>query len=241
MTQLFTVASYNIWFDKTLCLERTLSLIDSINMLNPDVICLQEVRPEIYDVLIQFLTEYKYYFPKKLTKTYGCVTFSKHQIIKCLDYPYITTNNKIEIVIANTHFESLFKKNIENTVKLKQYENTRVVLDSLYAEYQNVILCSDTNVMTNEEILFDSQFKNNLWIDAWKLKGTDLNKYTYDSENNVYLQLQQSKFRSRIDRILYKTNNLIIDNFDIITKNNECVEISDHFGIYATFMRNMNN
>ncbi len=263
MSQLFTVVSYNIWFDKTLCLERTISLIESINLLNPDVICFQEVRPEIYDILIQFLIEYKYYFPEKLKKTYGCVTFSKYPITKCLDYLYSnskmgrsliitkidyphqiisdnindTSTNKIEITVANTHFESLFKKNTENKIKLEQYENARIVLDSLYAEYQNVILCSDTNVMINEEILFDSQFKNNLWIDAWKIKGTALNKYTYNSEKNVHLQLkhQQSKFKSRLDRILYKTNNCVIDNFDIIVKNDESIEISDHFGIYANF------
>ena len=262
MSQLFTVASYNIWFDKTLCLERALSLIESINLLNPDVICLQEVRPEIYDILVEFLIEYKYYFPKKLKKTYGCVTFSKHPIIKCLDYSYSNSqmgrsliitkidytyhtilensdneiNKKIEIVVANTHFESLFKKNIENKTKLEQYKNARVVLDSLHAEYRNVVLCSDTNVMKNEEVLFDLQFKNNSWIDAWEVKGTELNKYTYNSENNVYLQIQQSKFKSRLDRILYKIDNCIIDNFDIIVKNNEVVEISDHYGIYAKFV-----
>lgn len=261
MSNVFTVVSYNIWFDLTMCLERTLSLIESINMLKADVICLQEVRPDIYEVLTTILKEYRYHFPKKINKDYGCVTFSRYPITKCLDlgypntsmgrsllitkidYPYhvITEDgnamDKVEIVVANSHFESLFKRNTENEVKLKQYEVARTTLESLYQTYKNVILCSDTNVMVHEEDKFEGQFDDNSWIDAWKVKGSNLNKYTYDSEFNIYLKIKLSKvkYKSRIDRIMFKTDNCFIEEFNTVNKNNDSVEPSDHFGVYSKF------
>jgi exonuclease III len=241
----FKVLSYNIWFDETLCLERTISLVNIIGELQPDVICLQEVRPDIHEILVMLLKEYKYSFPQKLIKKYECVTFSKHPIIKCLNYPYKNSgmgrslsiiqlcNDNTDIIVANSHFESLFKKS-ENTIKLKQYEMARTLLDSLYESYQNVILCSDTNVMLHEEDKFNREFHNNKWIDIWTTKGNESNKFTYDSENNIYLKLLKDKYRSRIDRILFKAGNLDIDKFDLI-KNTE-LEPSDHFGIYGEFV-----
>ena len=260
MTNDLIVLSYNIWFDKAMCFERTASLCEYIISNNADVVCLQEVRPEIFEILISLLKDFKYYFPKKINKDYGCVTFSKYQISKCLDFQYYNSSmgrsllitkinyphkneynvvNNIDIVIANSHFESLFKKYQENEVKLKQYEIARQFLDTLYVTYKNVILCSDTNVMQNEEYKFDQEFEQNLWIDCWKIKGTTLNEFTYDSKLNSHLNIKLMKFplRSRIDRILYKTNNCYIDNFDIIKSNNtNNIEPSDHFGVYCKFL-----
>lgn len=261
MTNILTILSYNIWFDKTMCLERTISLCDHINTLKADVVCLQEVRPEIYEILIVLLGDLRYHFPKKINKEYGCVTFSRYPISKCLDSPYPNSNmgrsllitkidypyhiinedgnsvDKVEIVIANSHFESLFKKNTENDAKLKQYEISRNMLEMLYNTFKNVILCSDTNVMSHEEPKFDQQFEHNSWIDVWKIKGSNLNKFTYDSENNVYLKIKLSKFKfkSRIDRILCKTDNCFIEEFNIIKGNGSNIEPSDHFGIYGKF------
>jgi len=164
-------------------------------------------------------------------------------LITQIDYPYHIINedgnavDKVEIVVANSHFESLFKKNVVNDVKLEQYEVARNILESLYKTYGNVIMCSDTNVMHHEEVQFDQQFENNSWIDVWKVKGSNLNKFTYDSENNVYLKFRLSRFKlkSRIDRILCKANNCFIEEFNIIKSNGDNAEPSDHFGIFGKF------
>jgi exonuclease III len=244
----FKVISYNIWFSDNQSLERTLSLINCINSLNPDVICLQEVRSDIHEILTMLLNNYKYCFPKKITKGYDCVTFSKHPIHKCLNFPYKNSNmgrglyvvqiryNNIDMIIANSHFESLFKKNVENETKMQQYQTARSLLDSLHQTYKNVILCSDTNVMSHEEETFDKEFKDNGWIDAWAEKGNDTNKYTYDSENNAYLKikLQQVKYKSRIDRIFSKSVNCQLAEFDMIGGYD--IEPSDHFGIVTSYM-----
>jgi exonuclease III len=260
MTNVITVMSYNIWFDRKLALDRTLSLCNFINKNKVGIICLQEVTPEIYEILIMLLQDYRYHFPKKI-KGYGCVTFSKYPITKCLDFPY--TNSKmgrslvitkidypyhlvnedgntvenVEIVIANSHFESIFNKNTENEIKIKQYQMANEILESMYNNYKNIIFCSDTNVMQHEDDTFSNIFyTKNEWTDAWIKKGSEINKFTYDSENNLYLKTRfNKKIRSRIDRILSKSNNCTVQEFNIIKGDIENLEPSDHFGIYAKF------
>lgn len=260
MTNVITVVSYNIWFDNTLSLERTIGLIELMNRLKPDVICLQEVKPDIYEILITLLNDYEYHFPKKLNKIYGCVTFSKYPISKCaefeynsmmgrsllitkIDYPYITpcddnSMDNIDIIIGNSHFESLFKRNHINETKIEQYKMARINLDELYDTYPNIIFCSDTNVMSHEEKKFDEQFIDNNWIDAWIAKGISDNKNTYDTDNNINLKKRMTnfKYKSRIDRILFKSENCFIEEFGILKGNNEILEPSDHFGVYAKFL-----
>jgi tyrosyl-DNA phosphodiesterase 2 len=255
-----TVVSYNIWFDETLRLERTVSLIQTIYNLNPDVICLQEVIPDMYEILINQLSNYRFHFPKKINKDYGTVTLSKYPISKCLDFEYKNSKmgrsliitkidypyhkqtadgiavEKLDIVIANSHFESLFKRATENETKIEQYVIAQKMLENLYTTYENVILCADTNVMLHENEKLNSIFDT--WSDAWKLKGSNLNDYTYDSETNIYLKIKLVKFvcRSRIDRIIFKTNNCVLEEFNAIKANQDCIEPSDHYGIISKFL-----
>ena len=259
MNNTFTIISYNIWFEDTLALERTVSLIKIINDINPDAICLQEVKPNIYNTLLTMLINYKYHFPKKCDKKYNCVIFSKYPIKKCLDhiygnssmgrslliakidYPYhnITEEGisveKVEIVVANTHFESVFKKKNLNEVKVEQFKIASDTLNSLYSTFDNIVFCADTNVLQHEENKFDEYFDG--WKDAWKEKGCNLSKNTYDSDSNIYLQNRfiNVTYKSRIDRILYRTNDLNIEEFHIIKGNGIIVEPSDHFGIYGKY------
>lgn len=262
MANVITICSYNIWFDETLSLERTIGLIELLNHTKPDVICLQEVKPNIYQLLITLLNDYRYHFPKKINRAYGCVTFSKYPISKCLeydykntlmgrslivtkiDYPYHTLSDdgvsvdKVDIVIANSHFESLFKKICINEGKIEQYMEARELLEKLYLSYNNVILCADTNVMSHEEQKFDEQFIDNKWIDSWTVKGSNLNKYTYDTETNIHLNMRLSKFKlkSRIDRIVFKCDNCFIEEFNTLKGMDGIIEPSDHFGVYGKYL-----
>lgn len=244
---MINVVSYNIWFDDKLSLKRTLSLANTVQTKNPDIICLQEVIPEVHDVLKLLLKDYKFCFPQKITKNYDCVIFSKYPIKKCLVYPYKNSTmgrcmtviqinfNNIDIVFANTHFESLFKKTEPNKEKIKQYEIGQQILETLYNTYKNVILCTDTNVLDHEEHYFNSIYLDNGWTDAWMKLGNENNKYTYDSEKNIHLnnKFYKTKYMSRIDRILAKGDNCKLLNFDIIK--GIILEPSDHFGVCASY------
>lgn len=247
MTNNISILSYNIWFSETLHEQRTNSLITKINELNPDVICLQEVRQPIYVTLKKnLISNYKYYYPKKVSSRYGCVIFSKHKIKKCWKYPYINSkmsrsltainitlpNTNKEIIIATSHFESIFDK--VNEEKINQYTYAKSLMNSFYKEYGNALLCADTNVIDTEEDKLNNIFHD--FIDPWTHHGSEDNKYTFNSSLNPYLLKDTKKYMSRLDRFLYKSNDLIFNDFSLINNNYKIgEEPSDHFGIYIQF------
>lgn len=250
------IINYNIWFEDILEKERLNALINLVLHKDPDIVCLQEVKPHIYDILKSHFDDYDYY-PKKIYANYGSVIFSKYAITKCLcypfnnsvmgrnivvakiDFPFVNQDlsiEKIELVITNTHFESMFSAKTENTIKLEQYKTALTVLDNLYDKYKNVIFCTDTNIIDNEESKFiptNDMFTVSNWYDAWKEMGNNSNKFTYDSFNNIYLKSKNCKYKSRLDRLLFRCDNCNIQSFDL-TKNGY-VEISDHFGLSVKF------
>lgn len=252
------VVSYNVWFSETLEIERTNSLIETIFCNDADVICMQELKPHIYEILITQLKKYKYHYPKRIEQNYGCAIISRYPISKTLtydfnnslmgrslqvvqiDYPFhnyteegVVVEN-CEIIVANTHFESVFNKQFENTTKLQQYDIAESQLNSLYEDYGNIIFCADLNILDHEEEKF---FRNSIdkWKDSWELRGNDSNKYTFDSKTNIYLQIKKYKYRSRLDRILFRTDECVLDEFRRLEGVQGSTQPSDHYGVLCKF------
>ena len=252
MTGSLSIVSYNIWFDTYLATERIISLIVHLHETNSDIICLQEVKQNIYSILINNLCEYGYHYPKYIPGRYGCVIFSKYPIeegiIKNFSnssmgrYMVVATINlnykeklnvpSLNIIIANTHFESLFYN--KNSKKIEQYQTAKKILDVLYKKYRNVIFCADTNILPHEEKEFIAT-DDDLWYDGWKMKGNKNNKYTFDGDSNIYLKIKKKKYKSRLDRLLYRADSWKLNEFDILKTLKGYLPPSDHFGIYGTF------
>ena len=258
-----SVMSYNIWFDENERDKRLLSLINTIKQNNPDIVCLQEVIPDIAKILNNKLgNTYNYIYPEEIEQSYGCMIFSRYKITKYEDQEYNKTFmgrklcyavieynmigndipgdnqfivSKQNVVIATSHFESEFKK--INGIKTEQYINARKLLNDLYNTYGPVIFCSDTNILPHEEKYFITNDKN--WSDAWKENGCDnLIEYTYDTKLNLNLKNRnfQKEIRSRIDRIIYRGNSVLNPlYFKLIKGDQNNIEPSDHFGIMAEF------
>jgi endonuclease/exonuclease/phosphatase family metal-dependent hydrolase len=255
---LFKIMSYNIWFDKLARITRTNKLIETILKERPNVVCLQEVVSETRTILLQKLQhQYPYHYPSTMDHRYGCLILSKHSIIKsetkafpsnmgrALDLITINLGNSSDssnssdgkIIIGNTHFESEFEK--DNVVKKVQYKMASSFLQQIFLKtnvddnLMGTFLCSDTNVTQYDEHEFDDTFK--LMSDAWIVGGlNNEHKYTYDTETNIYIRDSESTIRARLDRILFRSaNNLIQRNFKTI--NNDDFEISDHYGIIGEY------
>lgn len=259
-----SVLSFNIWFDEYAECERTAALLACIYKNDPDVVCLQEVRPHIYEKLTKNLKQYGYHYPKHVTYNYGCVILSKYKISKCLTIPYKHTSMGRQLVIAKidyprqiyknrqlyientdlmictTHLESEFNRFSKNVTKWSQIDESFEVLEDIYDSYKNVIFCLDSNLTADEERLFNFPFnQENGWDDAWITKGNPDNKFTFDGKKNVYLKQRKSRYRTRLDRILYKSNNCKLEDFQIIKDASDNVfnwiSPSDHFGILGKF------
>jgi endonuclease/exonuclease/phosphatase (EEP) superfamily protein YafD len=245
-----TVLTYNIWFDNLMLQERIISLITKIIELKPDIICLQEVREDVYNILLSNLKNYKYIHPTKITSVYGTIIMSRLPIKNCLTYPFKNSKMGRELIITNfgvvdskkkehiivcatTHFESLFNKNKPNFEKLAQYDITEQILNNMYEQYGNIIFATDTNILAHEEGSF---FSSGLWTDAYLMLGDDQKKFTYDGRKNVYLMLKKIPFRSRLDRILFRTDSCELIDYKLIeTDGKDDVEPSDHFGVLVKF------
>lgn len=248
--QHFSVLSYNIWFGDCDRLTRLEALIATIVDLDPDIICLQEVIPDIYEVLKLKLLQYPHHFPFILNNRYGSVTISKHRMEECENKEFVgsrmgrslllTTielptegNSFTSVIVGNTHFESEFQKKDLNNEKLAQYEYSYKTLNLKHKKNPNIIFCSDTNLLSHEE---DKFFSDPEWKDSWKEKGCLDEQYTYDYFTNENLRLKNvGKFRSRLDRILYRKDNLEAIEFKVIKGINGMIPPSDHHGIVAIF------
>jgi hypothetical protein len=261
-----TILNFNIWFDEYAEEERTSALLACIYKDDPDVLCFQEVKPNIFKKLILNLKKYKYYYPKNITHKYGCVIFSKYKISKCLTVPFTKTSmgreliitkidypcqvidddnlenmsiEKVEIIIATTHFESEFNRKSVNINKWSQIHESYTILNGLFEKYKNVIFSLDTNLTEYEEMKNNFIYNDNGWNDAWILKGNENNKYTFDCVNNIYLKLKKGRYRSRLDRMLFKTINCEIEDYDLVKNASNPVfswiSPSDHFGLIGKF------
>lgn len=260
LTRNFKVLSYNIWFEEHERLGRLESLMATIAESNPDVVCMQEVIPDIYEILKLKLVQYPHFFPENLDHRYGSVTMSKYPMENCIDKKFmgsrmgrsliITTINVptysntdtvpssvvcniTPIVVGNTHFESEFQRKESNNEKLYQYAHVQSTLESLHDINKNVIFCSDTNLLPHEDSLF---FSDDAWKDTWKEKGSVSEQFTYDYFTNENLRIKNvGKFRSRLDRILYRNDNLKVTKFSVIKGILGMTPPSDHHGVEATF------
>lgn len=253
------ILSFNIWFDEYHIYERLDSLLHMIEDLDPDILCLQEVTKNIYSLLRAKLPEYSHSCPDELPdERYSCIIMSKFRIsesyevaydesemgrkllISCIDIPIAIQEEsgnvyvgKKKIIVANTHFESVFKYKI-NYVKTEQFEIAHKILNDMYDQYSNVIFCADTNILEDEEPFF---FNGN-WDDAWVIDGQNTEKqFTFDSMTNHNLRkFHTTKYQNRLDRIIYRADDITQTSFDIIKDFGSRIQPSDHHPIYAEFV-----
>lgn len=237
------ILSYNIWFSRELRAERLESLVATIQNYMPDIICLQEVVPESLAVLKSTMKEYKYCFPESLEYAYGSVIMSKLPMKAQYehDFPNSVMGRKLQVcrfnindkmlVVANTHFESEFKK--ENAEKVSQMKQTEFILLNEQEEFGSVVFCADTNITDSDEASF---FTNGIWSDCWKEKGNKKEEWTYDYYANENLNGKNiGRYQSRLDRMLYISDNIKCTDYKLIKGIAGLVQPSDHFGILGEF------
>lgn len=157
--------------------------------------------------------------------------------------------NKSSVTIATCHFESEFGKH--NTIKYEQYQHVEAALRELYSitstdpkifncEKSNVILCGDFSIGgVDDGLELSKTFDVNGWLDTWRATGSDpKHEITFNRESNPYNR--ESKYHSRLDRILYLGDNIQCTQHRIIAgfqdkKTGVKYPVSDHYGVLAKF------
>ncbi|KAI3823864.1 hypothetical protein L1987_05309 [Smallanthus sonchifolius] len=211
------ILSYNVWFAEDIELRiRMRAIGDIIQLHNPDVICLQEVTPDIYSIL-QRSSWWKLYqcslsFDKAITRPYFCMQLSKLPVksFSCKQFSYsamgrelciaeVLARRDIPLVVATTHLESPCPgppkwDQMYSKERVKQAQEAVAFLK----KNPNAIFCGDMNWDDN----LDGEFPlADGWIDAW----TELNPkeigWTYDTKANPMLSANR-KLQKRLDRFL---------------------------------------
>ncbi|KAI3939362.1 hypothetical protein MKW98_022230 [Papaver atlanticum] len=216
--QTLKVLSYNVWFNEDLELHKRMKALgDLIQLHTPDVICLQEVTPTIYQIFqqsswwkvyrcsVSYEMVNKPYFCMQLsklpTKSFSCKPFSNSIMGRelCSTEIEVGGGGSKQLVIATSHLESpcpapptwnqMFSKE-----RVAQAKEAILILKGS----PNVILGGDMNW----DDKLDGQFPlPDGWVDAWsELKPGD-NGYTYDTKSNQMLSGNRT-LQKRLDRFM---------------------------------------
>ncbi|KAI3800276.1 hypothetical protein L1987_28363 [Smallanthus sonchifolius] len=180
------ILSYNVWFAENVELRIRMRAIGDIIQLHfPDVICLQEVTPDIY-VIFQRSSWWKSYrcslsIDKANTRPYFCMQLSKLPVksFSCEQFSYSAMGRELcvaevlgrgdtSLVVATTHLESP----CPGPPKWDQmYSKERVKQANEAVNFlkknPNVILCGDMNwdeKVDGEFPLADGWIERN-WVD----------------------------------------------------------------------------
>jgi endonuclease/exonuclease/phosphatase family metal-dependent hydrolase/2'-5' RNA ligase/uncharacterized protein (UPF0248 family) len=235
LPQTFKVCTLNVMSDEhekkiTNIKLRIESIILFIKELNCDIICIQEVQPEL---LNRFKIEFSDKFIYATDIGYNEVVFITKVISTCSTIiPFSPSKQAIilnmtmydgnTITFAGVHLTSDFRDSAESTrskqlFKLRQHLNLA----------NPVILLGDTNEVLPTLVHFDD------FIDGWLSMHPNNFTPTYDPEHNKYAKVMSKKgTKNRYDRICYNSANstIILQSIEVNT-----VVISDHYPVIAIF------
>ncbi|XP_011046947.1 PREDICTED: tyrosyl-DNA phosphodiesterase 2 isoform X8 [Populus euphratica] len=227
------ILSYNVWFRADLEMHgRMEALGELIQLHSPDVICLQEVTPDIYDIFQQssWWKAYQCSVSSEIASSRGyfCMQLSKLPVKSFSTKPFMNSimgrelciaelevPGKKSLVVATSHLESpcpappkwdqMFSK--ERVDQAKEAIN-------LLKKNSNVIFCGDMNW----DDKLDGQFPfPDGWVDAWvELKPGD-NGWTYDTKSNQMLS-GNFPLQKRLDRFICGLRDFKISKIDMIGK-----------------------
>ncbi|PWZ54504.1 Tyrosyl-DNA phosphodiesterase 2 [Zea mays] len=227
------IMTYNVWFREELELIRRMNAIgDLIQHHSPDLICFQEVTPNIYLLFEKsdWWQAYKCSLPHKMAmeRSYYCMQMSRLPVKSFDRKPFlnskmgrelcvadVTVGGSIKLVLATSHLESpcpgpptwdqMFSK--ERVAQASESLNT-------LGAFRNAILCGDMN--WDEKV--DGPFplpEDGGWIDAWAELKPGEDGWTYDTKANAMLSGNR-KLQKRLDRFVCKLPDFKVESVEMV-------------------------
>ncbi|PWA96382.1 endonuclease/exonuclease/phosphatase family protein [Artemisia annua] len=225
------ILSYNVWFAENIEPRiRMRAIGDIIQLHSPDVICLQEVTPNIY-AIFQRANWWKSYkcslsFDKAMTRRYFCMQLSKLPVksFGCKQFSYsgmgrelciaeVSTQGGIPLVVATSHLESPCPgpPTWDQMYSKERVKQANEALDFL-KKNPNAIFCGDMNW----DDKLDGEFPlPDGWFDAWTaLKPKEIG-WTYDTKANPMLSANW-KLQKRLDRFSVSLRDLKVESINMV-------------------------
>ncbi|KAJ4975366.1 hypothetical protein NE237_000472 [Protea cynaroides] len=225
------VLSYNVWFREDLELHKRMKEIgDLIQQHSPDLICLQEVTPDIYDIF-QHASWWKVYtcsVPSEMAnmRPYFCMQLSKLPIKSFRCEPFRNSIMGRELCVAETEVATgkpliLATSHLESPCPAppkwnQMYSKERVV----QAKEALAILKDAPNVIFGGDMNWDDKLDGEFplpegWEDPWLQLRPGENGWTYDTKSNQMLSGNRT-LQKRLDRFVCKLRDFKISAVDMI-------------------------
>lgn len=235
----FTLVTFNLDGREINCDNRLKIFLQIIEEREPDIVVIQEGSRLTYEKLFREMghMNYKREVPNEVTmRKYGEVIFSKFPILKSEYIHFQKTNQSrglshclldiegTQIWVSTTQFETG-----ERSIPIRKHQ-----IKSLPSSFQflkdPIIFAGDTGILEYQQDLKEPPG----WDDAWVERGTDQNKFTLNSKQNI---MATPPFCDRVDRVWYYPSsevNLECINYNLIG-NTEKTICSSHFGVKVEF------
>ncbi|OQR82993.1 hypothetical protein ACHHYP_15193 [Achlya hypogyna] len=237
----FKVASLNVWFDEVLVADRVRCMVHTIGKLQPHVVFLQEVTPDMCQLFKTRMAHIGFISPCTVDEAYGEMIFHLRQL-PMLEYsrvPFerssmgrglhtlVTTVGGRRLVVATAHLESLA------TNQLVRREQLDWSFARLSAAHPAWIFGGDMNLGNRDKPALPDDV-----LDAWVACGSDpAHQHTWDTSVNKNLPGVTFKAKCRFDRIY--SRGMTPTSFATFGKEvlptDSTLYPSDHWGIVATY------
>ncbi|KAI8567371.1 hypothetical protein RHMOL_Rhmol02G0116900 [Rhododendron molle] len=225
------ILSYNVWFREDLEMHKRMKALgDLIQMHSPDLICFQEVTPNIYDIFQQssWWKAYRCSVANEMafTRSYFCMQLSKLPVKSYSTNPFrnsvmgrelciaeIKVQEGIPLVVATSHLESPCPAppKWDQMFSKERVEQAKEAINSL-KKNPNVIFCGDMNW----DDKLDGQFPLlDGWVDAWAELRPGENGWTYDTKSNQMLSGNRT-LQKRLDRFVCHLRDFKVRDIDMI-------------------------
>lgn len=225
------IMTYNVWFREDLELSRRMyALGDLIRHHCPDLICFQEITPNIYLLLRKsdWWPEYKCslshkmamerpYYCMQMSKlppnSFDCIPFANSIMGRELCMAEVNIEGAIKLVLATSHLESpcLGPPRWDQTYSKERVAQANESL-TILGDHRNVIFCGDMNWDDKADGPFPLP---DGWIDAWAELKPGENGWTYDTKANGMLSGNRN-LQKRLDRFVCKLADFKISSIEMV-------------------------
>ncbi|XP_062013532.1 uncharacterized protein LOC133729920 isoform X1 [Rosa rugosa] len=225
------VLTYNVWFREDLEMHKRMKAIGDLVLQHcPDVICFQEVTPDIYDIFQQsnWWKMYQCSIPNQMaiSQPYFCMQLSKLQVkaFSCRPFSYSAMGRELcvtqvevqgdkHLVVATSHLESPCPgpPKWDQMYSKERVDQAKEALNFL-KKNPNVIFCGDMN--WDDKLDGQVPLPDN-WIDAWVELRPGEDGLTYDTKSNQMLSGNRS-LRKRLDRFFCCLHDFRVSKIEMI-------------------------